>query len=97
MARANLAIAVALMPRVGLATPRFAWFHPEKTGTSFGNSLVHIANPQLPANVSILSLCGHPGQRSCRRGATDRFAKDRYTYARWFPGVFWNTRGFARA
>ncbi|KAG8462699.1 hypothetical protein KFE25_004675 [Diacronema lutheri] len=81
------------MPRVGLAAPRFAWFHPEKTGTSLGNSLVHIANPQLPANVSILSSCGPRGQRRPCRGTTDRFGQDRYTYARWFPGVFWEKGG----
>ncbi|KAG8463136.1 hypothetical protein KFE25_011133 [Diacronema lutheri] len=90
----NLAIAVALMPRVGLARPRFAWFHPEKTGTSFGNSLVHIANPQLPENVSIMSSCGPRGQRRPCRSKTDRFGQDRYPYERWFPGVFWEKHGY---
>lgn len=39
----------------GLRPPRLAWFHPEKTGTSFGTTLVHYANSSLPPHVAMPS------------------------------------------
>lgn len=38
------------------ATRRIAWFHPPKTGTSFGTLLVHMANASLPAEAR-MSTC----------------------------------------
>ena len=33
--------------------PRLAWFHPEKTGTSFGTTLIHDANRSLPPHAAM--------------------------------------------
>ena len=32
---------------------RIAWFHVPKTGSSFANTLMHLANTSLPANAFI--------------------------------------------
>ena len=38
----------------------FAWFHPPKTGTSFGNVLAHAANDTLPRCARISSCSADP-------------------------------------
>ena len=37
----------------GKAVDRIAWFHVPKTGSSFANTLMHLANTSLPANAFI--------------------------------------------
>ena len=61
-----------------------AWFHPPKTGTSFGTLLAHFANPRLPAAAQVqdcsVSRCHH---------AAGNFS-DVYPMATWFKhGLLW--------
>lgn len=71
---------------------RIAWFHPPKTGTSFGTALVHFANSRLPPRAS-MPYCG-PDGRLCN-GTTGDFFKH-YPVGQWFStGVsLWLGSGF---
>ena len=66
---------------------RIAWFHPPKTGTSFGTSLAHLANASLPPNAA-MPYCGRDGWLC--KGATGDFFKQRYPLNVWFKGIFWD-------
>ena len=84
------------------ATSQMAWFHPPKTGSSFGTVLAHAANTALPL-CARLSVCStsptapigenvslhHPyTPHRCHR-ASDYFMK-RFPPKEWFPRVaFW--------
>jgi hypothetical protein len=82
--------------------PTFAWFHPPKTGSSFGTVLAHVANSSLPPCARISSCTTDPSAPSGRSAslhepytphrcfrATDRFMT-RFPPSSWFHSVrFW--------
>lgn len=68
------------------STKRIAWFHPPKTGTSFGTTLVHYANSSLPPAVR-MPICSTSSRNHCST-ATGSFTRQ-YKYSVWFRDVFW--------
>mmetsp|Transcript_5156 Transcript_5156/g.7261 ORF Transcript_5156/g.7261 Transcript_5156/m.7261 type:complete len:307 (-) Transcript_5156:693-1613(-) len=60
---------------VHLPKQKIAWVHIPKCGTSFGNVLVHYANPSLPRNASV--------------GDNEREFQRKYSFEIWFKGTFW--------
>jgi hypothetical protein len=91
-------------PSTPRASSPIAWFHPPKTGTSFGTLLVHLANASLPARAR-MSTCTvgvsaphgpevslhSPYEPHVCIGATDLFAH-RFPYDEWFRGIFWGAQ-----
>ncbi|MDC0525737.1 hypothetical protein OAO87_01965 [bacterium] len=84
-----------------VAERAIAWFHPPKTGTSFGTVLVHYANaslptdarmsvcslaPTTPVGINVSVLAPYAAHRCV--GVTDYFST-RYPYDTYFRGVFW--------
>eukprot|EP00930_Biecheleria_cincta_P087821 TRINITY_DN77058_c0_g1_i1.p1 TRINITY_DN77058_c0_g1~~TRINITY_DN77058_c0_g1_i1.p1 ORF type:complete len:375 (+),score=50.04 TRINITY_DN77058_c0_g1_i1:34-1158(+) len=77
-------------------TARIAWFHPMKTGSTFGATLAHFANHTIPRNAHMPS-CGYIDQTpedACPAGQQGpyEFFVYKYPYQKYFESVFWNNK-----
>lgn len=79
---------------IGKCTARIAWFHPMKAGSTFGATLAHFANQNLPRDAHMPS-CGFidkSPEDACPAGSQGpyEFFVYKYPYQQHFPRVFWN-------
>lgn len=78
----------------GKCTARIAWFHAMKAGSTFGATLAHFANHNLPRNAHMPS-CGYidnTPEDACPAGTQGpyEFFVNKYPWKQYFPHVFWN-------